>query len=70
MGAGASWRSLGLKTAGAHSTKSRHVSRSENLGGRAVLGGDNVPPLVEIGLTDLPKTGGAKAPPPACDSPG
>ena len=22
----------------------RHVSRSENLGGRAVLGGDNVPP--------------------------
>ena len=28
---------------------------SENLGGRAVLGGDNVPPLVEIGLTDLPK---------------
>ena len=28
--------------------------------------GDNVPPLVEIGLTDLPKTGwggGAKAPP-------
>ena len=41
----------------------RHVSRSENLGGRAVLGGDNVPPLVEIGLTDLPKTGGAYAPP-------
>ena len=36
----------------------RHVSRSENLGGRAVLGGDNVPPLVEIGLTDLPKSGG------------
>ena len=33
-------------------------------GGRlVVLGGDNVPPLVEIGLTDLPKTGGAKAPP-------
>ena len=42
----------------------RHVSRSENLGGRVVLGGDNVPPpLVEIGLPDLPKTGGAKAPP-------
>ena len=41
----------------------RHVSRSENLGGRVVLGGDNVPPLVKIGLTDLPKTGGAYAPP-------
>ena len=26
-----------------------------------VLGGDNVPPLVKIGLTDLPKTGGAEA---------
>ena len=24
-----------------------------------VLGGDNVPPLVEIGLTDPPKSGGA-----------
>ena len=36
---------------------------SENLGGRAVLGGDNVPPLVEIGLTDLPKTGGGVRPP-------
>ena len=31
-------------------------------GGLVVLGGDNVPPLVEIGLTDLTKTGGAKAP--------
>ena len=37
--------------------------KAENLGGRVVLGGDNVPPLVEIGLTDLPKTGGAYAPP-------
>ena len=27
------------------------------------MGGDNVPPLVEIGLTDLPKSGGAMAPP-------
>ena len=27
------------------------------------MGGDNVPPLVEIGLTDLPKSGGARAPP-------
>ena len=31
----------------------RAVARSENPGGLIVLGGDNVPPLVEIGLTDL-----------------
>ena len=30
---------------------------------RVVLGGDNVPPLVEIGLIDLSKSGGAPAPP-------
>ena len=49
----------------------RAVARSENPGGYIVMGGDNVPPLVEIGLTDLPKTGGARAPPgpPACDRP-
>ena len=41
----------------------RAVARSENPGGHVVLGGDNVPPLVQIGLTDLPKTGGAHAPP-------
>ena len=41
---------------------SRAVARSKNPGGLVVLGGDNVPPLVEIGLTDLTKTGGAKAP--------
>ena len=42
----------------------RAVARSENPGGgHVVLGGDNVPPLVEIGLTDLPKSGGARAPP-------
>ena len=41
----------------------RAVARSENLGGHIVMGGDNVPPLVEIGLTDLPKSGGARAPP-------
>ena len=45
------------------STYYRVVARSENPGGLVVLGGDNVPHLVEIGLTDLPKTGGAKAPP-------
>ena len=35
----------------------RAVARSENPGGHVVLGGDNVSPLVEIGLIDLPKTG-------------
>ena len=35
---------------------SRAVARSENPGGHVVLGTDNVPPLVEIGLSDLPKT--------------
>ena len=37
----------------------RAVARSENPGGHVVLGGDNVPSLVEIGLADLPKSGGA-----------
>ena len=41
----------------------RAVARSENPGGHVVLGGDNVPPLVGIGLTGLPKTGGAHAAP-------
>ena len=41
----------------------RAVAKSENPGGHVVLGGDNVPPLVEIGLADLPKSGGARAPP-------
>ena len=36
----------------------RAVARSENLKGHVILGGDNVPSLVEIGLTDLPKVGG------------
>ena len=42
----------------------RAVARSENLGGEGlvVLGGENVPPLVEIGLTNLPKTGGLEPP--------
>ena len=39
----------------------RAVARSENPGGLVVMGGDNVPTLVEIGWIDLPKTGGAKA---------
>ena len=32
-------------------------------GGQVVLGGDNVSPLVEIGLTDPPKSGGGAAAP-------
>ena len=45
--------------------KRRAIARSEHLGGHVVLGGDNVPPLVEIGLTGLAKTGrGEYVPPP------
>ena len=35
----------------------RAVGRSENLGVPVSFGGHNLPPLVEIGLTDLPKPG-------------
>ena len=38
-------------------------ARVKNPGGQVVLGGDNVSPLVEIGLTDPPKSRGASAPP-------
>ena len=41
----------------------RAVARSENLGWHVLLCGDNVPPLVELGFTDLPKSGVARAPP-------
>ena len=41
----------------------RHATRVKNPVGQVVLGGDNVSPLVEIGLTDPPKSGGAAAPP-------
>ena len=52
------------------SKASRAVTRSENPGGHVILGGDNVPPLVEIGLTDLTKSGGHGPPGPlACDGP-
>ena len=37
--------------------------------GGAIFGGHNLPPLVEIGLTDLPKSEGAMAPPPGDDTP-
>ena len=36
----------------------RAVARSEIPGGLVVLGGDNVSPLVKIGLADLPNIGG------------
>ena len=47
----------------------RAVARSENPGGLVVMGGENVPSLVEIGLTDLPKTGGGGLSPPSPPSP-
>ena len=37
----------------------RAVGRSENPGLLVLLGGQNLPHSVEIGLTDLPKSGGA-----------
>ena len=36
---------------------------SESPGVPVLFGGHKLPPLVEIGLTDLPKSGGAMAPP-------
>ena len=36
----------------------RAVGRSENPGVSVLFGGHNLPPLVEIGLTDLPESGG------------
>ena len=40
----------------------RAVGRSENPGVLVLFDGRNLPPLVEIGLTDLPKYGGAMSP--------
>ena len=40
----------------------RAVGRSENPGVPVLFGEHNLPPLVEIGLTDLPKSWGAMAP--------
>ena len=39
------------------------VGRSEDPGVPVLFGGHNLPLLVEIGLTDLPKSGGAMPPP-------
>ena len=36
----------------------RAVGRPENSGLPVLFGGHNLPPLIEIGLTDLPKSGG------------
>ena len=44
-------------------TLCRHAARVKNPGGQVALGGDNVSLLVEIGLNDTPKSGGAAAPP-------
>ena len=41
----------------------RAVVRSENPGVPVLFDGHNLPTLVEIGLTDLPKSGGAMTPP-------
>ena len=41
----------------------RDVGKSENLWVPVSFGGNNLSPLVEIGLTDLPKSGGAMATP-------
>ena len=40
----------------------RAEGRSENPGVPVSIRGHNLPPLVEIGLPDLPKSGGAMAP--------
>ena len=44
-------------------SQARAVGRSENSGVPVLFGRHNLPPLVEIGLTDLTKSGGAMAPP-------
>ena len=41
----------------------RAVGGSENTGVPLIFGGHNLPHLVEVGLTDLPKSGVAMAPP-------
>ena len=41
---------------------SRAIGRSENPGVPVLFGGHNLPLLVEEGLTDLPKSGGASTP--------
>ena len=52
-----------LKTRKEKNNRHRDVGRSENPGVPVLFGGHNLLPLVKIGLTDLPKSGGAMAPP-------
>ena len=47
----------------------RAVGWSENPGVPVLFVGHNLSPLVGIGLTDLPKSGGAMAPPGRKDGP-
>ena len=47
----------------------RAVGRSENPGVPVLYGGHNLPPLVEIRLTDLPKFGGGTPDTPRDDRP-
>ena len=42
---------------------SRAVGKSKNLGVPVLYGRHNLPPLVEIGLIDLPKSGGVMSSP-------
>ena len=51
------------KSKGNLNNVSRAVGRSENPGMRVSFGGHDLPPLVGIGLTVLPKSGGSRAPP-------
>ena len=44
----------------------RAIGRCGNPGVPVLFGGNNLPPLVEIGLTDLPKSKGAMAWHPRC----
>ena len=46
----------------AYSTECRAVGRSENPGVPVLFDGHNLPPLVEIGLTHLPKIWGGGTP--------
>jgi hypothetical protein len=51
-------------------TNIKAVGRSENPEVPVSFGGPNLVPLVEIELTDLPKSGGAMSPPASPDTTG
>ena len=54
-----------LKTVGKYYFGTMAVRMSENPGVQVLFGDYNLSPLVEIGLTNLPKSGGAMAASPA-----